>query len=107
MGGGRALGEGRKGIYAVLPAQKCSFLEGAEPAPLERNFFSFDSANAQNIMNAEHCRIFLQEKKLTGAKVRLPGHLPEIWMYKLIFCHLFLGNNSSQQREGLQGGSSY
>lgn len=58
MGDGRALGKEKKGIFAVLPAQKHSSLEGAEPAPLERNLFSFDSANAQNFMNAEHCRIF-------------------------------------------------
>lgn len=42
VGGGRALGEERKGIFAVLPAQKCASLEGAEPAPLEGNLFSFD-----------------------------------------------------------------
>lgn len=64
-------------------------------------------ANAQNFINAEHCWIFWQENKLLGARVRLFGHLPQIWMYKLIFCCLFLGNNSSQQIGRLQGGSSY
>lgn len=43
VGGGRALGEEKKGIFAVLPAQKRSSSEGAEPAPRERNLFSFDS----------------------------------------------------------------
>lgn len=43
MGGGRELGEEKKGIFAVLPTQNHSSLEGAEPAPREKNLFSFES----------------------------------------------------------------
>ena len=103
MGGGRASGEE---IFALLRAQQCISLEGAETGTTRKTFaFIWLFANAQNFMNTEHYRLFW-ENKLAGAKVRLLRHLPQIRMCRLIFCCLFLENNNSQQSEGFLGSSS-
>lgn len=74
MGGGRALSEERKGIFAGLPAQKHFSLVGAESATLEKNYFLLALCKCTKLHECGAPWNFLQEDKLAGAKVSFLGH---------------------------------
>lgn len=74
MGGSRALGEERKGIFAALPAQKQFSLVGAESATLEKNCFLLVLCKCTKLHECRALWNFSQEGKLAGGKVSFLGH---------------------------------